>query len=162
MLEIVVHGLYAGAPHEVGAAAALVSWGGEELVRLRECYRNTAVRSALDAELSILTAALDWARGQGGMGETVTVRTGLGSLAAACQGRGEASRPDIQALIGRLEALASDFEGIHAVIAPAWTTASAQESALQCLLTWVRSVAWTSPEAKKPQAAAEVEKGKTP
>ena len=145
MLEITVHGIYAGAPQEIGAAAALVSWGGEELARFRECYRNTPVRSALGAELSILAVALDWARAQGAGGESVRVRTGLGSLAATCQGKGAASRSEIRELLGRLETIAADFEGIHAVIEPAWIIASAQESALQCLLASCRPLSWASP-----------------
>jgi len=46
------------------------------------------------------TRELGFTAGQVGV---LFMTAGLGSLAAACQGRGEASRPDIQALIGRLD-----------------------------------------------------------
>jgi len=141
MLEVIVHGLYLGAPEELGAAGALVLWGGEELARFQECYRRPDIRSPLGAELRILATTLEWAQERGGMGETVTVRTRQGSLPAACQGRGEASRPEIQVLVESLERIALDFEGVHAEIAPGWVTAPAQEAALRAVVQFLESSA---------------------
>jgi hypothetical protein len=134
MLEITVHGLRLGAPHELSAAGALVTWGGEELARFQECYPAGGGRGLLEAELRILTAALDWAREHGGMGESVKVRTGLGSLAGACRNHSETPSPELADLLGRLERISSDFEGIYAEISPGWITAPAQELALGCLV----------------------------
>jgi hypothetical protein len=145
MLEITVHGLYIEAPLELAAAGALVSWGGEELARFQDCYPGGGVRSPLEAELRILTAALDWAREHGGRGETVKIRTGLGSLASTCRGRSDSSRPGIQELLEVLERVSADFEGIYAEISPGWITAPAQEAALRCLLAQFEPAAWLRP-----------------
>jgi len=146
MLEIIVHGLYVGTPHELGAAGALVTWGGVELARFHESYRRADIRSPLGAELRMLGTALEWAREHGGMGEVVVVRTGLGSLARAVQGRGEAWTPEIQSLVVSLERVARDFEGVHAEIAPAWITAPALEAALRSLIGLLEGTAWAGPD----------------
>jgi hypothetical protein len=134
MLEITVHGFHVGAPYDLAAAGALVSWGGEELVRFGALYRDGRVRSALGAELAILAAALDWARVHGGRGEHVTVRSGLGELASTCRSRGRAGDPEIRDLLERLEDVARDFDGLHALVSAGGVTAPALEAAVRAAL----------------------------
>src|SRR5512140_525391 len=96
MIEIVTHGFFVGAPHHVGAAGALLRCDGEELARLQQRHGAGPVRSGLGAELAILAKALRRALDRGDGGEPVIVRTGLGSLAAACRSGGTGMPPDLQ------------------------------------------------------------------
>jgi hypothetical protein len=134
MLEIVTRGFFVGAPHDVGAAGALVRSDGEELARLQQRHGAGPVRSGLGAELAILSKALRWALERGDGGEAVIVRTGLGSLAAACRGGGKAPPPDLRETLAELEALAREFPEIRAVVSPGWVTARAEDLALRSIL----------------------------
>jgi hypothetical protein len=134
MIEIVTHGFFVGAPHDVGAAGALVRSEGEELARLQERHGAGPVRSGLGAELAILSKALRWALERGDGGEPVIVRTGLGSLASACRSGGKATPPGLRAPLAELETLAREFPEIRAVVSPGWVTALAEDLALRSIL----------------------------
>jgi len=134
MIEIVTHGFFVGSPHDVGAAGALLRRDGEELARLQQRHGDSPVRSGLGAELAILSKALRWALERGDGGEPVIVRTGLGSLAAACRSGGKAPPPDLREPLAELETLAREFAEIRAVVSPGWVTARAQDLALRSIL----------------------------
>jgi hypothetical protein len=134
MIEIVTHGFFVGAPHDVGAAGALLRSDGEELARLQQRHGAGPVRSGLGAELAILSKALRWALERGDGGEAVIVRTGLGSLAAACRSGGKAPPPDLREPLAELETLAREFAEIRAVVSPGWVTARAEDLALRSIL----------------------------
>jgi hypothetical protein len=134
MIEIVTHGFFVGAPHDVGAAGALLRSDGEELARLQQRHGAGPVRSGLGAELAILSQALRRALDRGDGGEAVIVRTGLGSLAAACRSGGKAAPPDLRDLLDELETLAREFPEIRAVVSPGWVTARAEDLALRAIL----------------------------
>lgn len=134
MIEIVTHGFFVGAPHDVGAAGALVYSQGEELARLQEVHRRGPVRSALAAELAVLAAALRRALERGEGGEPVVLRTGLDSVAGLCRRRDRAASPELRAALEELAGLAREFPELRAVVSPGWVTARAQDLALRSVL----------------------------
>ncbi len=126
MLEIVTHGFFVGAPHEVGASGALIYHEGHEVGRLQRIHAPDGGKRGLDAELAVLADALHRALERGGGGDSVVVRTGQASLATACRSGPHAAT---------LAALAREFEQLRCVVSPGWVTARAQDLALRLMLS---------------------------